>query len=87
MSHLQGQQVTALPSGSGVSKELHENHTKLAMMTAQAKANTVFDPSAPKPLTSQVIQPFCDHGEEPVMAEWIAAVGVIFLAYGILAVK
>ena len=69
---------------------MNDNNTKLAMMTAQAKANTMFDPPAPKPLTAQVIQPFCDGASAshmPTVAEWIAAVGVILIAYGILAHK
>ena len=93
MSTLQAQQVSSLPIGSGgtsaTKKELNDNNTRLTMMTSQAKANTVFDPPAPKPLTPQIVQPFCNgpSSSSDVIAEVLMAAGVIFIAYGILAKK
>ena len=96
MSTLQPLQVDPLPIGSGganraVTQQMSDHNTTLTLMMAQAKANTMYDPPAPKPITPQLVQPFAPYyASLPLaeqMAEWIAAAGVIAIAYGILADK
>jgi hypothetical protein len=90
----QPMQVDPLPIGSGganraTTQQMNDNNTTLTLMMAQAKANTVYDPPAPKPITPQLVQPFCGspHTSHATLAEWIAAAGVAAIAYGILADK
>ena len=94
MASLQPSQVAPLPIGSGGAnratiKQLNDNNTTLTLMMAQAKANTVYDPPTPQTLTPQLVQPFCGSSmpRSHVVAEWIAALGVAAIAYGILADK
>jgi hypothetical protein len=87
MSSVKVTQVSPLPIGPGDSKnqtarEINKTNTLLTMMSAQANADSSFDPPTPTPVTPQVIQHFCSG---PSVAISIGVIGCIFIIYSIIA--
>jgi len=86
IAYLKSKQVAPLPIGPGgkstIKQQMNDTNTQLAMMASQATANTMYDPPVPKPVTKQVIaEGFCSEQS----LEWMIALGVILILYGILA--
>jgi len=78
-------QVQPLPIGPGgknaLKSQMNDTNTKLTMLSAQADANTIYDPPVPKPVTEQKIEPFCDSDDS--IAPLIAAIGCVLIVYGL----
>jgi hypothetical protein len=88
-SHLiKPRQVSPLPVGPGgknqLKQQLNDTNVQLAMLTAQATANTKYDPPVPKPVTKQVtLETFCSRSTTtPVM---LGVAGILFIVYGLIA--
>ena len=88
-SHLiKPRQVSPLPVGPGgksqLKQQLNDTNVQLAMLTAQATANTKYDPPVPKPITKQVtLETFCSGSTTtPAM---IGVAGILFIVYGLIA--
>lgn len=88
-SHLiKPRQVSPLPVGSGgknqIKQQLNDTNIQLAMLTAQATANTKYDPPVPKPVTKQVtLETFCSSSTPIPLALTVA--GGLFIVYGLIA--
>ena len=85
-SLIRGKQVSPLPTGPGgnnsTKKQLNDTNTMLTMLTAQAGADTKYDPPVPKPVTKAVtIEKFCTTQLSPMLA----VVGGLLIVYGIVA--
>ena len=83
---LKSRQVTPLPIGPGgnnpTKRQMNEINTQLTMLTAQANANTKYDPPVPEPVTKPVIiEKFCS-GSGPSM---IMVIGGLLIVYSIIA--
>lgn len=88
-SHLiKARQVSPLPVGPGgknqIKQQLNDTNVQLSMLTAQAIANTKYDPPVPKPVTKQVtLESFCSQtSSTPLM---LSIAGVLFIVYGLIA--
>ena len=83
---IRSRQVTPLPVGPGGSdqtkKHMNEMNTRLTMLTAQATANTKFDPKVPQPITKQVIKENFTVTATPTM---LFVVGGLLVVYGLVA--
>jgi len=85
---LKSKQVSPLPIGPGgknaTKNQMNDTNAQLTLLTAQATANTLYDPPVPQPVTKQLIQPFCSGSDspDPTSALWILA-GII-IVYSIL---
>lgn len=80
-----GQQVSPLPIGPGgsnpVKQQMNQTNTQLAMLTAQATANTKYDPPVPQPIIKAVIK---EHFTvNPVNSLFV--IGGLLVVYGIIA--
>lgn len=89
MSSARAIQVDPLPLSSGgaptqTQKDMEKTNVTLTMMTAQANADSKFDPPPPQPLTSPVVKEgFCSMDpSDPSF--WLFAAGVAFILYGIV---
>jgi hypothetical protein len=86
---LKSKQVSPLPIGPGgnsdIKNQMNNTNTQLTLLSAQATANTMYDPPAPKPVTEQLIQGFCSSSDPPALPQWIMAAGIILIVYGVLA--
>jgi hypothetical protein len=83
---LKSRQVSPLPIGPGgndpTKREMNETNTQLTMLTAQANANTKYDPPVPEPVTKPVIiEKFCSGFDYTSLM----VIGVLFVVYGIVA--
>ena len=86
---LKSKQVTPLPIGPGgknaTKNQMNATNTQLEMLASQATANTLYDPPVPKPVTKQVIQPFCSG---PYVSDSVPSIllvcGGILIVYGFL---
>ena len=85
---LQRKQVSPLPIGPGgknaTKQQMNETNTQLTMLSAQATANTMFDPPPPQPVSKQVISGFCS-GPDTTIPEALVMVGIVMIVYGALA--
>lgn len=85
-SLIRSHQVSPLPVGSGgnnpTKKLLNDTNVRLSMMTAQAAANTKYDPPVPKPITTQVIKEKFTQNSFPSM---LYVIGGLFIVYGLVA--
>ena len=83
---LKSKQVTPLPIGSGgnnlIKQHMNQTNTQLAMMTAQAAANTKYDPPVPQPVTKQVIKEHFTSNNLPIV---LSVIGSILIVYSIVA--
>jgi hypothetical protein len=83
---LRSRQVTPLPVGPGgknpTKTQMNQTNTQLTMMSAQATANTKYDPPTPPPVTKQVTKESFTAESLPNM---LFVVGGLFIVYGIVA--
>jgi hypothetical protein len=83
---IRSRQVSPLPVGPGgnnpIKNQLNDTNTKLTMLTAQANANTKYDPATPKPITKQVIKEAFTNEQLPLM---LFVVGGLLIVYGLVA--
>ena len=84
-SLVRSRQVSPLPMGPGgnnpVKQEMNNTNTKLTMLTAQAEANTKYDPPVPQPITKQVIK----ENFTVNSANMIFVIGGLCIVYGLIA--
>lgn len=87
MNVLKSKQVAPLPIGPGgknaTKNQMNQTNTQLAMLESQATANTMYDPPVPKPVTKQLIQPFCS-GPNDSIPFMLFVLGGVFIVYGIV---
>jgi len=85
---LQRKQVAPLPIGPGgknaTKQQMNETNTQLTMLSAQATANTMFDPPPPQPVSKQVVSGFCS-GPDTTIPETLFMIGFVLIVYGVLA--
>jgi hypothetical protein len=85
---LQRKQVAPLPIGPGgknaTKQQMNDTNTQLTMLSAQATANTMFDPPPPPPVSKQVVSGFCS-GPDTTVPELLVMVGIVMIVYGALA--
>jgi hypothetical protein len=90
MNVLKSKQVAPLPIGPGganqTKQQMNQTNTQLTMLASQAAANTLYDPPVPKPITKQVVQPFCSGSNSPVpsVPSIIFVVGGLMIVYAIV---
>jgi hypothetical protein len=81
-------QVSPLPVGPGgknqIKQQLNNTNLQLAMLSAQAIANSKYDPPVPKPVTKQVIlEKFTSNSTSiPLL---FGVIGGLFVVYGLVA--
>jgi hypothetical protein len=84
---LQSKQVAPLPIGPGGSNstkiKMNATNEQLTMLAAQATANTLYDPPVPKPVTQQLVQPFCSGSNDPFPYMIIIIAG-LFIVRGLI---
>jgi hypothetical protein len=85
-SLIRSKQVSPLPVGPGgqnaIKTQMNETNTTLTMLTAQAAANTKYDPPVPKPVTKAVIkETFTTNSIQAALF----VVGGLLVVYGIVA--
>jgi len=82
---LRSKQVSPLPVGPGGGNPtktlLNDTNTQLTMMTAQANANTKYDPPVPQPVTKAVIKENFSNGTASTS---LFVLGVLFIVYGLV---
>ena len=87
MNVLKSKQVVPLPIGPGgknaTKNQMNDTNTELTMLTSQATANTLYDPPVPKPVTKQLVQPFCSGPTDPIPYVVLVLAGVL-IVYGII---
>jgi len=85
---LKSKQVAPLPIGPGgknaTKNQMNETNTQLTMLTSQATANTLYDPPVPKPITKQLVQPFCSGSSTPDPTSFILILAGVLIVYGIV---
>ena len=85
---LQRKQVAPLPIGPGgknaTKQQMNDTNTQLTMLSAQATANTMFDPPPPPPVSKQVVSGFCS-GPDTSIPESLFLLGIVLIVYGVLA--
>jgi hypothetical protein len=79
-------QVSPLPVGPGgknqIKQQMNNTNVQLAMLSAQALANTKYDPPVPKPVTKQVtIEKFTTASPVPLA---LGVIGGLFIVYGLI---
>lgn len=84
---IRSKQVSPLPVGSGgnntVKNQMNNMNTQLTMLTAQAIANTKYDPIVPQPITkAATIENFTSELYSPVI---FYVIGTLFIVYGLVA--
>jgi hypothetical protein len=83
---LRSRQVTPLPVGPGgnnpTKTQMNQTNTQLTMLSAQATANTKYDPPVPQPITKQVTKEKFTSGPLPNM---LLVIGGLLIVYGIVA--
>jgi hypothetical protein len=85
---LQRKQVAPLPIGPGgknaTKQQMNATNTQLTMLSAQATANTMYDPPPPQPVSKQVVSGFCS-GPDTSVPETLFLIGLVLIVYGVLA--
>jgi len=85
-SLLRKRQVSPLPIGPGgdnpVKRQMNETNIQLTMLTAQAEANTKYDPDVPVPVTNQVIMENFSSGS---IHTSLMVISGLLIVYGIVA--
>lgn len=84
---LRSKQVSPLPIGPGgnnpTKRQMNDTNTQLTMLTAQAAANTKYDPPVPQPITSSVtIESFSLRDNLPTT---LTIIGMLSIVYGLIA--
>jgi len=81
----QSRQVSPLPVGPGgnniVKQQMNKTNTALTMLSAQADANTKYDPPVPQPITKQVIK----ENFTVNSANMLCVIGGLCIVYGLIA--
>lgn len=87
MNVLKSKQVAPLPIGPGgknaIKNQMNDTNTQLTLLASQAMANTLYDPPVPKPVTKQLVQPFCSGPNDSIPSVLLILAGV-FIVYGIV---
>ena len=87
MNVLKSKQVAPLPIGPGgknaIKNQMNDTNVQLTMMASQATANTLYDPPVPKPVTKQLVQPFCSGSNDSLPSMLFVLAGV-FIVYGLV---
>ena len=82
---VRSRQVSPLPMGPGgsnpIKQQMNQTNTKLTMLTAQADANTKYDPPVPQPITKQVIK----ENFTVNSANMFFVIGGLCIVYGLIA--
>jgi hypothetical protein len=85
-SLIRPRQVSPLPVGPGgknpVKQQMNQTNTQLTMLSAQAAANTKYDPPVPQPVTKAVTKESFTVSDLPKM---LYIVGSLFIVYGLVA--
>ena len=85
-SLIRPRQVSPLPVGPGgknpVKQQMNQTNIQLTMLTAQAEANTKYDPPVPQPITKAVTKESFTVEELPKM---LFVIGGLFIVYGLVA--
>jgi hypothetical protein len=85
---LQSKQVAPLPIGPGganqTKNQMNQTNTQLTMLASQATANTLYDPPVPKPVTKQLVQPFCSGSDGDPLPPFIIVVAGLLIVYGLI---
>jgi hypothetical protein len=85
-SLIRPRQVSPLPVGPGgnnpVKQQMNQTNTQLTMLTAQAAANTKYDPPVPQPITKAVTKESFTVVEIPKV---LFIIGSLFIVYGLVA--
>ena len=86
-SLIRSRQVSPLPVGPGGNNptklQMNDTNTRLTMLTAQASANTKYDPPVPQPITKQVtLERFCSDSS-PVPSIFFV-IGGLLIVYSIV---
>lgn len=85
---LKSKQVAPLPIGPGgknsIKNEMNNTNTQLTMLSAQATANTLYDPPVPKPVTKQLIQPFCSGPYDDSLPHIMLVIAGVCIVYGLI---
>ena len=80
---IRSKQVSPLPVGPGggnpTKKALNDTNVQLTMMTAQATANTKYDPPVPQPVTKAVVK---EAFRSETISTTLFVVGGLFIVYG-----
>lgn len=80
---LRSKQVSPLPVGPGggnaTKQALNDTNVQLTMMTAQATANTKYDPPVPQPITRAVIK---ENFSNDTLSTSLFVLGGLFIVYG-----
>ncbi len=83
---IRSRQVSPLPVGPGgsnpVKQQMNDTNTKLTMLTAQAAANTKYDPPVPQPITKQVTK---EGFEIQNSSNLLYVIGGLCIVYGLIA--
>ena len=83
---IRSRQVSPLPVGPGgsnpVKQQMNQTNTKLTMLTAQAAANTKYDPPVPQPITKQVTK---EGFQIQNSSQLLSVIGVLCIVYGLIA--
>jgi hypothetical protein len=84
---LKSRQVAPLPIGPGgknaTKNQMNNTNEQLTMLSSQATANTMYDPPVPKPITKQLVQPFCS-GSNDIVPNTILVLAGILIVYAIV---
>ena len=88
MNLIRSKQVAPLPIGPGggspIKQQLNDTNVQLAMLTAQATANTKYDPPVPKPITKQITKEGFE-GSTSMSYRAALIVGSLLIVYGLVA--
>lgn len=83
---IRSRQVSPLPVGPGgsnpVKQQMNQTNTTLTMLTAQAAANTKYDPPVPQPITKQVTK---EGFQTQNSSKILFVIGGLFIVYGLIA--
>jgi hypothetical protein len=87
---IRSRQVTPLPVGPGgnnpTKRQMNDTNIQLTMMTAQAAANSKYDPPVPHPITKQVtIEKFYGGSSCDSVSSILLVVGSLLIVYGLIA--
>jgi hypothetical protein len=84
-SLIRSKQVSPLPIGPGggnlTKTLLNDTNTQLTMMTAQANANTKYDPPVPQPITKAVVK---ENFSDGTISTTLFVLGGLFIVYGLV---
>lgn len=94
LNYAESTQVIPLPTGPGganpLTNKMNATNEQIAMLTAQSKANTEFDPEPPKPITQPIVkgkssisEAFCSMSSN-TSAMMVGVTGCVLIVYGLV---